>query len=276
MSTLTLNTNVSSLNTQYYLNKTSSTMSTSLTQLSSGLKINSSADDPAGYAIAYSLSVKAASLSTAINNGNQAVAMLQTAQSGMQEVADILTQLNQIATEAASSTTDSTNLGALDNQVTQLLGAINNIANNTKYGAVSLLTGSVTFTFQVGSSNATDGQISVSLTTACTTTGLSLSGGVSTLTAAQTFMNTVDTAISTLNNMQGVLGANINKIEYQISNLQSMYDNTMSSVSTIRDTDYASAMSTYSNSSVSVQAGVAMLSQANQAPQLILSLIKNA
>ena len=105
---LTLNTNVTSLQTQQFLGINTAAASQALKQLSSGNRLNGPADDPAGYAIAYKLGVKSASLTTSINNGNQALAMLQVAQGGIQQIGNILTQLKQIATEAASSNTDTT------------------------------------------------------------------------------------------------------------------------------------------------------------------------
>jgi len=138
---LTLNTNVASLLTQQYLNVNALNTQNALQQLSSGNKLNGPADDPAGYAIAYKLGVKSASLTTSINNGNQGLAMLQVAQGGITQIGAILTQLKQIATEAASSTTDSTNLTALNTQVTQLFVEIDIIATGTQYGGVSVLQG---------------------------------------------------------------------------------------------------------------------------------------
>src|SRR5208283_3115511 len=112
---LTLNTNVSSLNTQNWLTTNSATLSKATQQLSSGSQLNSAADDPAGYAISFSLGVKSAVLGTAINNANQGTAMLQVAQGAMQQIGNILTQLKQIATEAASAN-DGSNLTSLDSE----------------------------------------------------------------------------------------------------------------------------------------------------------------
>jgi len=373
---LTLNTNVSALQTQQYLNINTTNTSTALQQLSSGNRLNSAADDPADYAIAYKLGVKSASLTTSINNGNQALSMLQVAQGGIQQIGNILTQLKQIATEAASSNTDSSDLPALQTQVNQLETEINNIASATQYGGTPLLAGAATYTataaetaagidnmnfgsaaggfytltvadaggaltavtatlvgpagtaqtvtvaipaqgsqstvnfsqfgvsmqvnggltalsggtatgmtvtagsssfqFQVGSENQSYNQIAVgivSLNTAGSILNLG-AGGVSTQANAQAFMATIDTATSSINTVAGSIGASQNEITYQVSNLQSMNTNTQSAESTIKDTDYASAMSNFTQAQVASQAGVAMLSQANQLPQEILTLIK--
>ena len=372
---LTLNTNVASLNTQQLLNINTTSESQSLQQLSSGNRLNSAADDPADYAIAYKLGIKSASLTTSINNGNQALSMLQVAQGGIQQIGNILTQLKQIATEAASSNTDSADLPALQAQVTQLETEINNIATGTQYGGTQVLQGTNVFTqtlaetqagidsfnvsaaaagsysltmtqagvgasvtitltngatntmsqtvnvplptpgseatvnfsnfgislnvnsalttmgttallitsgtssfsYQVGSENQSYAQISVGIANFSTTGGLALPGlgqDVNNQTNAKTFMTTIDTATTWLNGQAGSIGASQNEISYQVSNLQSMNTNTESAESTIKDTDYAEAMSNFTKSQVASQASVAMLTQANAIPQEILTLIK--
>lgn len=371
---LTLNTNVASLQTQQYLSINTTNTSAALSQLSSGYRLNNASDDPAGYAIAYKLSVKAASIQTSVNNGNQGLAMLQVAQGGIQQIGNILVQLKQIATEAASSNTDSDNLPALQTQVAQLEVEINNIAAGTQYGGVAVLqggntmtmsltesqagivsfnvaaanagaysigstasaggvtltltsadgtssqdvfvaassiptnggtttvnfsqfgvsmqvngaltglttegftitAGSASFTYQVGAENQTYAQISVSIANFSynNASGLNLTGDVSTQAGAQAFMTQIDAATTWLNGQAGSIGASQNEITYQVSNLQNMNTNTLSAASTIKDTDYAAAMSNFTKAQVATQAGVAMLSQANQLPQQILSLIK--
>jgi flagellin len=376
---LTLNTNVAALQTQQYLNINQASMSNSLQQLSSGNRLSSPADDPADYAIAFKLDVKSASLSTAINNGNQGLAMLQVAQGGIETIGNILTQMKQIATEAASSNTDTGDLAALQTQITQFETEINNIAQNTMYsgtqvlmggnnysetaaqtaagidhfsvanaaagaysltvtstggagvtlvmtnstgtnsqtlyvsaatlandtaagvdstvnftnfgislqvngaltavagGATQTITvaqGSSSFQYQVGSENATVDQINVSIANFQTSGGLGIVGDVNTWSDAQAFMGTIDTATTWLNGQAGSIGASQDEIQYQVSNLQNMNTNTQSAASTIKDTDYASAMSNFTQAQVASQAGVAMLTQANSIPQEILTLIK--
>ena len=164
---LTLNTNVASLQTQQYLNTNTINTQNALQQLSSGNRLNGPADDPADYAIAYKLGVKSASISTSINNGNQALSMLQVAQGGITQIGGILTQLKQIATEAASSNTDSNDLGALQTQVAQLETEINNIAAGTQYGGVAVLAGGNTIgAGQFGAAETTAGIDSISFATA--------------------------------------------------------------------------------------------------------------
>ena len=362
---LTLNTNVNSLNTQNWLTTNSATLSKATQELSSGSQINSAADDPAGYAIAFSLGTKAAVLGTAINNANQGTAMLQTAQGAMQQIGNILTQLKQIATEAASAN-DGSNLTSLDNERQALETQIDNINSSTTYAgtnvfgtgntaavtdtpttglsAVSVsaftgtfshaytlagsatsvqlkdgatvlqtisnvaptglgtstlnfsslgisitvnknqasLAGTITVTagtgnlmFQAGDEATTANQVTVSLGSVTHgAAGLGLSGDLTSAANAQAYMGVVDTAVTNLNNDESAVGNAQNQLSYQTANLQTMQTNTQSAESTIKDTNYASAMSTFTKSQIATQADVAMLAQANSIPQQILTLIK--
>jgi flagellin len=365
---LTLNTNVSSLNTQNWLTTNSATLSKATQQLSSGSQLNSAADDPAGYAISFSLGTKAAVLQTAINNANQGTAMLQVAQGAMQQIGNILTQLKQIATESASAN-DTSNTGSLDSERQALETQIDNISASTTYsgsnvfgagntytttatpatglsaanvsgwsgvaattydltyaaGALTLenmtttATQTVNFTvptglntaslnfsnfginltvnsacaslagkniivsppaggtnnltFQVGDEASASNQVSLSLGSVDHTT-LGLSGDIANAADAQAYMGAVDGAITALNGKESAVGNAQNQLSYQTANLQTIQTNTQAAESTIKDTNYASAMSTFTSSQIATQADVAMLSQANSLPQQILALIK--
>ncbi len=211
---LTLNTNVAALQTQQYLNTNTINTQNALQQLSSGNRLNGPADDPADYAIAYKLGVKSASITTSVNNGNQALSMLQVAQGGITQIGGILTQLKQIATEAASSNTDSSDLGALQTQVSQLETEINNIAAGTQYGGVAVLAGGNTIgAGQFGAAETTAGIDNISFATApagnwtlTTTPGATTGGGV-TMTmsdAALTLSQTIYVAQPPANTTQQV------------------------------------------------------------------------
>jgi flagellin len=367
---LTLNTNVSSLNTQNWLTTNSTTLSKATQQLSSGSQLNSSADDPAGYAISFSLGTKAAVLQTAINNANQGTAMLQVAQGAMQQIGNILTQLKQIAAEAASAN-DGSNLTSLDNERTALQTQIDNINTSTKYsntsvfggagntytatdtpstglagvdvsgytgpstdkyilsyasnsvtmtqetsagtptgasqavsvtaptglnttnlnfsafginltvnanvaslaGTIQVTSGAGALTFQVGDVSNAANRVSLTLGNVNSAT-LGLTGDLTSAANAQAYMGVVDTAINNLNTDEGNVGDAMDQLSYQTANLQTMQTNTQSAESTIKDTNYASAMSTFTSAQIATQADVAMLTQANSLPQQILSLIK--
>jgi len=270
---LTVNTNASSINTQKWLTKSTAGQSTALERLSSGYKINSAKDDAAGIAIALRLNVKGASVSKAIENGNQATSMLETAESGVTEIANILTRLKELATEAASDTVSSSDRVNLNAEATALTDEINKISDNTRYGSTALLDGTATFTFQLGDTNQAYNQISVSIAN-LDATALGLTGDLTTAANSQTYLTTLDTAVNTLNLQEGTIGAAGNKIGYHVANLESTYENTTASASTIKDADYAAEMADFTKYQVLVQAGVAMLSQANSMPQQVLSLLQ--
>lgn len=366
-------TNVASLNTQRWLSVANTGMSKALERLSSGYKINKAADDAAGIAIATKLNVKAASVSKAIDNGNQAIAMLQTAESGIDEIKNILTRLKVIATQAASDNT-ATDRGALDTERTQLEQEINKIAQNTKYGATGLLSGTNTisaygnsltpangisnidvtnagisattlftltvddgsggvtlsitdgtttqtvnvskpsnlntttanfselgikvtinssvvdisgangftvtagdssFTYQVGNEDQDYDQVSIGIGNFQTSGSiLNLSGDITTRAKAQAYLTTVDNAITNLNSARASIGAAQNQITYHIANLEAMYENTKAAESTIKDADFAAEMANFTKFQIVTQSGISMLAQANQLPQLILSLMR--
>jgi len=262
-------TNAASINTQKWLGVSNTGLNKSLERLSSGFKVNSAKDDAAGSAIALKLNVKASSVSKAIDNGNQALGMLQTAEGGLNTISDILNRLKTLAVQAASDTVSSSDRASIDAEATKLEGQVTNIINNTKYGDTSVLgTTSTAFTFQLGDAKANN-QIEYA-STALTV----YDGSMTTRDGAETYMLNMDAAITTINTAKAELGATMNKISFQVDNLTSIYENTMSAVSTIKDADFAAEMANFTKFQILNQSGIAMLSQANQLPQQVLSLLQ--
>ena len=368
-------TNVASLNTQRWLSVANAGMSKALERLSSGYKINKAADDAAGIGIATKLNVKAVSIEKAIDNGSQAIAMLQTAESGIDQIKNILTRLKELATQAASDNITNDDRYALNVERDKLETEINKIAENTKYGSTQLLKGTTTgsygnsltvstgisaidvssavagaytlsvtattgsstvtltlqnstttqtltatrgtgltttdvnfsdfgikvtinsaatvnitsanvitvtagtssFDFQLGDINNASDQINISIENFRTdnTSLLNLDGGkIDTKANAQAYLTAVDTAITKLNTERGKVGSAQNQITYHLANLEAMYENTKAAESTIRDADFAAEIANFTKFQIVTQSGVAMLAQANQLPQLILSLMR--
>ena len=176
MAGMVVNTNMDALTIENILSNTNSTVSTSLTKLSSGLSINSAADDPAGYAIANAFKASIASMQVASQNANQATSMLQTADGAYSQINDILVSMKSLATEAASGQEGQTNLDSLNGEFADLQAEIDQIAGSTQYGSTNLINGSGVatsgITFQIGATNATNNQLVISFTGATT----SLSG----------------------------------------------------------------------------------------------------
>jgi len=269
-------TNSAAINTQKYLSANQATQDKALQRLSSGTKVASAKDDAAGAAISFKLNVKAASLSKGIDNGNQAIGMLQTAESAMNTVSNILLRLKELATQAASSNT--VDADKLEAEANKLETALNNIDDATKYGDTAVF-GSSVFTFQLGDSNQSYDQVSFSQVgvSAASVGGTALDGsgmGLGTVASAQAYITAVDNAISSINTNKATIGATMNQIQFQVDNMTSMYENTKSANSTITDADFAAEMADFTKGQILQQSGISMLSQANQAPQMVLSLLK--
>ena len=279
---LVVNTNMNALTIENLLSNTNNSVSTDLTELSSGLRINSAENDPAGYAIANSFKASIAAMNVASQNASQAQSMLQTADGAYSQINNILVQMKSLATEAASGQESSTNLGSLQGEYSDLQSEIDQIAQSTNYSGTTLIAGggsgtngAVVVTFQVGSTNNTNDQFAVSLTCA-TTAGLGVSSSntsIGTQAAAQSAMNAIDTALTSINSYMGNVGALQNQLQYTMSNLTTSIQNYTSSQSTIEDVDMASAVSSLTKNEILQQSAMAMLAQANQQPQQILKLL---
>jgi flagellin len=271
---LVVNTNMNALTIENTLGQTNNTVSKDLLQLSSGLRINSAADDPAGHAIANSFKASIAAMTVASQNASQAQSMLQTADGAYSQINNILVQMKSLATEAASGQESSTNLASLDNEFQNLSSEIDQIANSTVYGGTTLLLGGVTVTFQVGSTNNSFNQFAVALKNAATVTGLKLnSQSLTSYDKAQSAMDLLDNALTSINTFMGTVGGLQNQLQYTMSNLTTNIQNYTSSQSTIEDVDMASAVSDMTKNQILQQSAMSMLAQANSQPQQILKLL---
>jgi flagellin len=261
------------------LTNTNNQVSSSLQKLSSGLRINSAKDDPAGQAIGNAFKAAIAAMNVASQNANQAQSMLQTADGAYTQINDILVQMKSLATEAASGQQTSNNLSSLNGEFLKLQGEIDQIAQSTQYGTTNLIDGSSTatngITFQVGATNIGNNQIIVSFngaTTGCLSVASS-SVGIGSLVSAQAAMTAIDNALTSINAYMGNVGAFQNQLQYTVSNLTTSIQNYTSSESTIMDVDMAAEVSNLTKNQILQQAGTAMLAQANAQPQQILKLL---
>ena len=275
---LRINTNTDALTIQNSLVHTNNKVSDSLKRLSSGLRINSAKDDAAGFAIANSFKAKISSMRVASQNASEAQSMLQTADGAYTQIHDILIRMKSLATQAAS---DQTQGGAtMNNEFGALQDEIDRIAGSTKYGNTSLInaTGSAAsgLTFQVGANNSTNDQVNVKFDGATTTCLSVVKGTVKIDTAgnARSAMDSIDTALTSINSYMGNVGAYQNRLQYTIDNLAVSIENFSASESAIRDVDMASEISTFTKNQILQQSGMAMLAQANSAPQQVLTLLR--
>lgn len=271
---LSVNTNVMSLNSQRALDVNSSSLATALARLSSGLRVNSAKDDAAGIAIAATLSTQVRGSEVAIRNANDGISMAQTAEGGLVEVTNILQRIRELAVQSASGqyadTPDRANLNA---EVQQLIAEIDRIGGSTRFNGRVLLDGSIiaATTFQVGSA-ATD-TLAVAAATFADVVGL-VTGNVSTAAAATTMLGTIDTALGTVNTARATLGAVQNRFEAVVANLQVSVENLSASRGRIMDADFGRETAALTRGQILQQAGVAMLAQANAAPQYVLALLQ--
>ncbi len=274
---LYINTNVSSLEAQRSLAMNSSRLSTSFQRLSSGLRINSAADDAAGLAIAEQMSADVRSYSMAERNTNNAVSMVQTAESALGQISSILQRMRELSVQGANGDLTAIDRGYLDQEFTASKDEITRIMESTKFNGQDLLAGPAqAIDFQVGIANTTSDRISMNFGGNTLTT---LGVATATLTGAtaanaQAAIDFVDTAISNTSSMRAQMGAWQNRLQVTVSNLQSMRTNLSAAHGRITDVDVAEETSQMARQQVLMQAGTAILAQANQSPQMALQLLK--
>ena len=274
---LRINTNIAALTAHRNLTETDRRMSVSLERLSSGYRINRAKDDVAGLAIANKFRVEVRGLRAAQQNTAQATALLQVAEGGTGQIESIVERLKELATSAASDNTDSAGRARLNAEAQKLLAEIDRIANDTKYGVTPLLSGAtgINLTFQIGSGNtATEDQINVTTSGALLSTNLGLSTiNLTSLASAQAALTNIDNSVTSVNVIQGEIGAAQSRLEFAAINLSISIENIAASESTIRDVDMAFEMVNFTRNQILMQAGTSMLAQANMIPQNILALL---
>ena len=283
---LRINNNIAAFNAYRNLSVTDGQMSKSLEKLSSGYRINRAADDAAGLAISEGLRSQIGGLKVAVRNAQDGISVVQTAEGALNESQAILQRMRDLAVQAANGgSQDATAQAAADTEFQQLNAELDRIATTTSFNGNALLSGSFSGAFQIDSSTATGSVITVDLTTAGVLSGLTITGldstGLATGGAALTStagataaIGTLDTALKDVSTVRAKLGAFQNRFEHTINNLNVAVENLSASESRIRDVDMASEMVNFTKSQILSQAGTAMLAQANQAPQGVLSLLQ--
>jgi len=271
---LVINTNISSLNAQHNLGVTQRQLQTSMQRLSSGLRINSAADDAAGLAISTNMDAQVNSMGQAVRNANDGISLVQTAEGSLNETSNILNRMRELAVQSASGTVTDTQRGDIDNEFQKMSDEIDRIANVTSFNGQGLLKSASTFTIQVGT-GTTSGVDTIDVKTGdATKTGLSIgSNDVLKQANATSAINAIDAAINSVSTLRGSLGAYQNRLTSTINNLQVAIQNTSSAESQIRDVDVASESASMTRANILTQAGVSVLAQANQAPQMALKLL---
>jgi flagellin len=275
MSGLLINYNAAAVAAYNNLDSTSTSLTQTVGELSSGLQIQSAADNPSGYVVGQSLQMEANGYTQAISNAQDAVSVLQTAQGALGQEATILQTMNTLATQAANGgSQSSTSLQAAQAEFSSLTSQLDQIASSTNYAKTNLLDGSYTGqVFQVGPYNSTANQITVSIAGAGST-ALSVSGlSLTTLTGAQAAMSAVQTAIATVSNMAAGVGATQNEVTAVSANLTTAQQNIQSAHANLVDVNVAQMTSQFTSQQILEQAGVSILAQASQLPSLAQKLL---
>ena len=283
---MSVNTNVQSLNAQRNTMLNSASMSTTLQRLSSGLRINSAKDDAAGLAIASRMDTQVRGMNVAIRNANDGISLAQTAEAGMSNVTDMLQRMRELAVQASNSTNTTGSGGDIDklnDEYTQLGAEIQRSLQSVQFNGQSLLSGVAgDFTFQVGANTGTTQQITVA-SGSLNLGGTAVSGvyGAST-SALATGSNAgnsanivaIDAAISAVNTSRAKLGAVQSRFENTVNFLRSAVENQSAAKGRIMDADFAAETANLSRTQILQQAGTAMVAQANQLPQGVLALLR--
>lgn len=270
---LRINQNLLAMNAARNLSLTDDAFTKSLERLSSGLRINRAADDAAGLSISEKLRSQVRGLNQAMRNAQDGISLLQTAEGGLASIHNVLQRMRELAVQAANDTATAEDRTAIQNELNALRDQIDWIADKTEFNTQALLDGSfVNRSLQIG---ANAGQvISITIATVDAST-LSVSTlDVSTTEGASSAIAAVDNAIKTVSGERSKVGALQNRLEHTIANVGVSSENIAASESRIRDVDVAQEMMNFTRNQILMQAGIAMLAQANAAPQTVLSLVR--
>ena len=255
-----INNNISAINTRNQLFVTNSAAGKSMEKLSSGKRINRAADDAAGLSISEKMRAQIRGLLQAARNAQDGISLIQTAEGALDEVSNMLVRLKELAVQKANGTYNDEDKANLALEMDSLTKEIQNIFTNTKFNGSSVLTTSVAIII------SDDG------TTALTINATS-TDGITSLTSGSSVSN-IETAIENVNKARATYGALQNRLESTVRNLKTTAENLQAAESRIRDTDMAEEMSSFTKYSILIQAGTAMLAQANMAPQSVLALLR--
>jgi flagellin len=273
-----VNTNESAINAFNNLNSTDAAMTKAISELSSGLQIQTAADNPAGYVVAEGLESQANGFTQAISNAQAGVSLIQTASGALNQITSILQTMNQLALSSSNgATNDSGSLNANEQEFVALQNQIDQIASTTSYGTTTLLDGTFTNqSLQVGAFDNSNQQLT--LTIGAATTGAlgvaSTSVSVASQVSAQAAVSAVQAAISTVASIEANVGATQNQLAVVVANLTVGQQNLQSAYSGLVDVNFAQETTTFTTDQILMQSGISMLSQAQQTPSLVLKLLQ--
>ncbi len=284
----TINPNLTSITAQRNLAMSQASLSVSMQRLSSGLRVNSAKDDAAGLAIAERMTTQVRGMNVAIRNANDGISMSQTAEGAMGKVADSLQRMRELSVQAANATNSNSDKDSLDKEFGELAKEIQRVLGGTTFNGLNILgTEAAAFRFQVGANTTADDTIDITtndLTADATITAVAGTDNTGAGRAAidntadavtiQGVIDNIDIALDTINGQRAVMGASQSRFDSVITNLQVGVENQSAAKSRIMDTDFAVETANLSRAQILQQAGNAMVAQANQLPQQVLTLLR--
>lgn len=294
---LSLHTNAATLSAQNSISRTNTRLSTSMTRLGTGFRVNSAMDDAAGLQIATRLRAQTSGMTMAMRNTQNSISMIQTADGALDETTAILVRMKDLATQAADGSATDADRTAMQSEYDALTDELTNIISNTSFGGTTLLSSKadskflVAINFQIGSaeSEVMTQDLSTQLTTMHTnltatnaghvfaadgTVGAGAGTAIATADSANDMITLLNTAIESVSSVRSSLGAAANRLDHVYQNLSNMVNNTKNASGRIMDVDFAEESATMMSSQMLLQAGTAMLKQSNSQSSLVLSLLQ--
>ncbi|MCV2367407.1 flagellin N-terminal helical domain-containing protein [Roseateles oligotrophus] len=275
-----INSNIASLNAQRNVATSQNSLAVAMQRLSSGLRVNSAKDDAAGLSIAERMTAQVRGMNVAVRNANDGISLSQTAEGALGKIGDSLQRMRELGVQARNATNTTTDLDSIGKEFSELGAEIQRVASGTTFNGKAIIgAGAGAQLFQIGANTTTNDSVTV------TTTNMAGNADITAVTSdvidntktaadLKTTIDNIDTAISTVSSERASLGASQNRFDAVISNLMVSVENQTASRSRILDTDYATETANLSRSQILQQAGTAMIAQANQMPQNVLSLLR--
>ena len=284
----TINTNLVSLNAQRNLSVSQSSLATSMQRLSSGLRVNSAKDDAAGLAIAERMTSQVRGMNVAVRNANDAISLAQTAEGSLGKVGDLFQRMRELAVQSSNGTNSASDRISLNEEFVQLAQEATRTLAGTQFNGQNILATTNNSTFQIGANNTSNiDRITIAAfdwagnTDITGTLGTSVITGtdrptvqITDATTAQAALTSIDSALNAVNSQRANYGAAQNRFENVVATLMVANENQSAARSRIMDADYATETANLSRASILQQAGNAMVAQANQLPQQVLSLLR--
>ena len=284
----TINTNIIALNAQRNLSTSQSALASSMQRLSSGLRVNSSKDDAAGMAIAERMTAQVRGMNVAARNANDGISLAQTAEGALGKVSDSLQRMRELAVQSANATNSDSDKDSLDKEFGELSKEIQRVLGGTTFNGLTVLGADAgAQVFQVGANTTSNDTISITTTNMTANADITAVAGTDNTGAGRAVIDNtasagdirgvigdIDTALDTINGERATLGASQSRFDAAISNLQISIENQSASRSRIIDTDFAAETANLSRANILQQAGNAMVAQANQLPQQVLTLLR--